>query len=85
MYNKVTAPSKWRVEAVVEEEEEEESAVQRGGLPARPLNHSQVCVVTQSGVSVQSSISRWDSDAVSLTLGFWDQASLWRPGLSSLL
>lgn len=45
-----------RVEA--EEEEEEERAVQRGGLRVRPLNHSQVFVVTQSGVSVQSSINR---------------------------
>lgn len=52
-----------RVEAVVEVEEEEERAVEGGGLPARPLNHSQVFVVTQSGVSVQSSISRWDSGA----------------------
>lgn len=33
-------------------------AVQRGGLRVRPLNHSQVFVVTQSGVSVQSSINR---------------------------
>lgn len=45
-----------RVEAA--EEEEEERAVQRGGLRVRPLNHSQVFVVTQSGVSVQSSINR---------------------------
>lgn len=48
-----------RVEAVEEEEEEEEeSAIQRGGRPARPPHHSQVSVVTQSGVSVQSSVSR---------------------------
>lgn len=44
MYNKVTAPSNGELKLFVEEEEEEESAVRRGGLPARPLNHSQVCV-----------------------------------------
>lgn len=47
-----------RVEAVVKVEEEEERAVQRGGLPTRPLNHSQMFVVAQSGVSVHSFISR---------------------------
>lgn len=41
-----------RVEAVVEEEEE--SAIQRGVVPARPLNPSRVSVVTQSGVRVPS-------------------------------
>lgn len=70
MYNTVTAPSNGEQKS---REVEEGSAVQRGGLPARPLNLSQVFVMTQSGVSVQSSISRRDSGAVSLTLGFGEE------------
>lgn len=71
-----------RVEAA---EEEELRAVQRGGLQVRPLKHSQVFVVTQSGVSAPCSINRRHTERtggggrVSICPGFSSVLSKRRP------